>query len=167
MARFYQGSDEEIESWRPTPTTSRLPRTPPKRPLPVSEVYTDTSSGSSPPPKKGRKEEQEDSCSSTSSEVVAPTPSRPTRISLEGTPSTSLARTSAPSLVLATKTSVAPVQGAQEESKESDSGSETYYENEEAFFTEQQPTTPRHKWLVAFFKHLATPDAGFHRDRNR
>ena len=70
-------------------------------------------------------------------------------------------------MVRATKPSVAPVQGAEDDSQDSDSASETFYENKEAFFMEEEPTTPRHKWLVAFYKHLATPDAGFHCDRNR
>ena len=61
MARFYQGSEEEIESWWPTPTTSLatrhgVPRTPPKRPF--SEIYTDLSSDSPHHPKKEGKNQR-------------------------------------------------------------------------------------------------------------
>ncbi|PFX24882.1 hypothetical protein AWC38_SpisGene10525 [Stylophora pistillata] len=40
------------------------------------------------------------------------------------------------------------------------------YENEEAFFSEPKPLTPRHRWLVAFYHHLATPAAGFDQEIN-
>ena len=35
------------------------------------------------------------------------------------------------------------------------------------FFLEKDPKTNRHKWLVHYYKHLFTPDAGFHKDKNR
>ena len=35
------------------------------------------------------------------------------------------------------------------------------------YFTEDEPKTKRHKWLVYYYRYLFTPDAGFHQDKNR
>lgn len=35
------------------------------------------------------------------------------------------------------------------------------------FFQEKDPKTNRHKWLVYYYRHLFTPDVGFHKDKNR
>ena len=50
---------------------------------------------------------------------------------------------------------------------ETESTSEFEYPNEEAYFIEPNPSTERHTWLVAFFKYLETPAAGFHQAKNK
>ena len=41
------------------------------------------------------------------------------------------------------------------------------YAMKEDYFNETEPNSNRHKWLIAYYKCLFTPSAGFHKDRNR
>lgn len=41
------------------------------------------------------------------------------------------------------------------------------YPSKADYFNEEHPSTKRHIWLVAYFKYLFTPAAGFHQDKNR
>ena len=47
------------------------------------------------------------------------------------------------------------------------SGDDDEYPMSADFFEEKNPRSNRHKWLVHFYRHLFTPAAGFHKDRNR
>ena len=55
----------------------------------------------------------------------------------------------------------APPSDQEEDDDESD------YPLVEDFFLEKDPKTNRHKWLVLYYRHLFTPNAGFHKERNR
>ena len=54
-----------------------------------------------------------------------------------------------------------------EEEEECDEDDENVYPMAADYFQEKNPKSNRHKWLVHFYKHLFTPNAGFHKDGNR
>ncbi|PFX11995.1 hypothetical protein AWC38_SpisGene24118 [Stylophora pistillata] len=102
---------------------------PPATPVKRAIVELDSSSESTErPPSKRRRQ----GSPSEAAGVVPPAPSR------------------------ATKPYVAPAPATEGGEEEVDSSYEVGYDNEEDFFTEPNPNSPRHEWLVEFYKHLRT-----------
>ena len=64
---------------------------------------------------------------------------------------------------------VQPEQSSQNTSEASlsDDDDESKYHMAEDYFKEKDRKSKRHTWLCHFYRLLFTPDAGFHKDRNR
>ncbi|PFX17367.1 hypothetical protein AWC38_SpisGene18303 [Stylophora pistillata] len=142
-ARPYRGEQEELASLtppRPPVVLVKWSKSAKKRPLTVPPHHTISSDDSEDKlPAKASK-----TSITLSEDIVPPTPPQPEQME----PCTT-----------------APDPTCSEDSE--DELPETEYANEEAYFLEPAPSTPRHAWLVGFYKYLNTPAAGFHKDRNR
>ena len=51
--------------------------------------------------------------------------------------------------------------------KDESDDDDTEYFMAEDYFKEKDPKTNRHKWMCYFYRYLFTPNAGFHKDKNR
>ena len=60
-----------------------------------------------------------------------------------------------------------PLQEERQSEETEDSEDDYPNPNQEAYFTDKQPISNRHKWLACFYEYLLTPAAGFHQERNR
>ena len=86
--------------------------------------------------------------------VIPPTPAK--------TPGSIKAIANTPSAGNSTPT--APSENSADFEGDSD---EPDYAMKEDYFKESEPTSNRHKWLIAYYKYLFMPTAGFHQHRNR
>ena len=103
---------------------------------------------------KEKKSKTLDSDSDDSENVIPPMPAK--------SPGSRISIAKAPSAGSSTPT--APYEQSADLEDDCD---EPDYAMKEDYFKETEPNSNRHKWLIAYYKYLFTPSAGFHKERNQ
>ncbi len=122
----------------------------------------------SPPSKRARKPPELESDDDEGENIVPPMPNkRPVSVA-RARPAPPSAGPPAPPSAAAGKSPLrSPPLPAPPSDQEEDDDDDSEYPLVADFFQEKDPKTNRHKWLVHYYRHLFTPDAGFHKDKNR
>lgn len=154
VAKRYKGLVGELETMeQPEPVIVELNN--PPSPLPSHSP----SPPASPPAKRAKKSTKPSPLDSDEEDVIPPKPDKRPASAARAAP----APPAAPSGSSATP---APTPSGSED-QEGDDDDEAEYPLVADFFEEKNPKTNRHKWLIHYYRHLFTPDAGFHKDKNR
>ena len=132
---------------------SAIPSTPAKS---TSKKAMSSSNDSDVAPSKPKEKKSKtlDSDSDDSENVIPPMPAK--------SPGSRIFIAKAPSAGSSTPT--APYEQSADLEDDCD---EPDYAMKEDYFKETEPNSNRHKWLIAYYKYLFTPSAGFHKERNR
>ena len=175
IARRYKGMQEELESMvEPEPPIWEVSLPAPPSPPSKRAMLTDHDSDVGPSKCKKKKLKPLDLDSDSDNSIVPPTAVKRPRSS--STKPTSAALTSAftasgdDNYDLDMYPTAAALSSKKQTSvavSSSESDDEDPYPMQVDYFTEDNPTTKRHIWLVAYYKYLLTPAAGFHQDKNR